>query len=169
MGVLIERNNLDILAGRHGVEQIGASQAAVAYTVVANLGGGRVRVTAAAHGLKKWGCVYSGAGSYVGIFRIVNVPDANNFDIVATFIGTGTGTFNKTAYLDGFGFFVRKTPLTIASITMVDPTINTVSILAGPLNIGDKFNGEFTSIRISAGDIDVVRYPPKAALSYTNR
>lgn len=164
-----DKSILTALAERNGIEAIGASQATIAYTVVADLGGGKVRITAAAHGLKKYQVVYIASGSYAGIQRIINVPDANHVDIQATFVATTTGNLVKTAYLNGYGFFVRKVPLTIAAITMTDPASSSVNVIATPFNVGDIFYGEFESIRLSAGDVDVVRGPLRAQLTYTNR
>lgn len=171
MGLIAEKSNLHALAMRNGVEPIGASQATVAYTVVADLGNGRVRFTATGHGLKKNQCVYIASGNYAGISRIVNVSDVNHFDLAFVFVATDSGNALKTAYLNGYGFIVRKVPLTIAAISPEDPSVSSVNIIAETADfvVGSEYYGPFNSIRLSAGDIEVVRSPIRANLSYTNR
>lgn len=153
---------------RYGIEPIGADQASVSFSAVADNGDGTVRITATAHGKKKNQCVTIVGGSYAGTFRIVRVLDANHIDITATFVATASGTLLATGYLDGFGFFVKKA-CTISSIAPEDPSTNAAAIIANTYNVGDEVDVPFFSIVLSAGDIEVVRKPIRAVLTYTNR
>jgi hypothetical protein len=166
-------NDLQSLASRHGVVMIGETRAVIAYTVVADLGGGLVRITAAAHGLKKWMDVYIASGSYAGTHRIVNVPSANAIDVEATFVATAAGNLELTAAQYGLGFKVIKAPVTIAEFTQdraADGNL-TVAMLAEDANLvaGQEYLIPFKKIRISAGDIMVVRGPNRVSSHYTNR
>lgn len=164
------KGSLEFEALHNGVEPIGSAQAVVAFTVIANLAGtGRVRITAVAHGKKKNQVVQIIGGAYAGIYRIVNVSDADHIDIVATFGATAAGNLLAMAYLNGFGFIVKRAPVVISALVPEDPSINATAVVAEPLAVGDRVYLPFTSIAITAGDIDVVRSPIRANLTYTNR
>lgn len=166
---IFDKSSLRSAAMRNGVEPIGADQAAVAFTAVADNGDGTVTITAAAHGKLKNQCVAIVGGAYAGIYRILKVPSTSTIVVKATFSATTTGSLLATAYLDGYGFFVKKVPLTIASISPEDPSTNATNVIANTYNVGDEVDIPFFSIRLSAGDVEVVRKSPRANLTYSNR
>jgi len=71
--------------------------------------------------------------------------------------------------LDIFGFWVDAVPLTIAAITPEASNIDTVSFIATPFIAGTYQPMPCKSIRITAGNITVVRKPVPTDLPYTNR
>lgn len=166
----MEINILDTKIRTNGVENIGASQRVIAYTVVANNGDGTVRVTAAGHGLKKHQTIYIGSGDYAGIRTVKKVVSANTFDMVATWTATAAGNINLTASQYGEGFLVKVVPLTIAEFVSDDEGMDNAAIIAGPYIVGDVVPIPFSKIRVTAGDIQCIRKNgPPANLNYTNR
>jgi hypothetical protein len=166
---MFENLNPDTLAMNHGIAPIGAAQRVIAYTVVAADGTGFSKITAAAHGLKKHQTIYIGAGAYAGTHRVTKIIDANTFQIAFTFGATAAGNINLTAHLGGYGFYADSVPITIAEL---DPDLkytDVVSFIATPFIAGVWYPMPFKKIRITAGDITVVRKPIAAELTYTNR
>lgn len=163
-------SNFQALADRSGLEPIGAGQATIAFTAIADLGGGRVRATTSApHNLKKGQCVYTPAAAYAGVYRVLRVHSPTQFDFKATFAGTTANNFTKTAWLDGRGFRVTAVPVTIAEFEPLEPGESATSLIARSLNLGDEILIRFNKIRITAGNLDVIRGFDRAPLSYTNR
>lgn len=163
------KSSLRAAAMRNGIEPIGADQASVAFTAIADNGDGTVTVTAAAHGKKRNQVVRINGGAYAGIYRILKVPSTSTLVIQATFTATTSGNLLADSYLDGYGFFVKKTPLTISAISPEDPSTNATAIIADTFNTGDEIDVPFFSITVTAGDIEVVRKSPRAPLTYANR
>lgn len=159
------------LAARHGVEVIGANQRTIAFTVVADGGTGKIKITAAGHALKQGQTIYmsGGGGVYTGIHRVKRVISSSIFLADGTFSVTDAANINLTASLDGAGFTVEETPLTIAEFTPVNPNTDSAEVIAREYLVGDYIPIPFNRIRITAGNITVIRGQPRASLSYNNR
>jgi hypothetical protein len=166
---MYENLNPDTLAMNHGIAPIGASQRTIAYTVVAADGTGFVKITAAAHGLKKHQTIYITAGAYIGTYKVTKVYSSSQFQIAATFGATAAGNITLTACLDGFGFYADSVPITIAELTPDQPLDDTVAFIATTFIAGVWYPYPFKKIRITGGNITCVRKPPQAILTYTNR
>jgi hypothetical protein len=166
---MYENLNPDTLAMNHGIAPIGASQRTIAYTVVAADGTGFVKITAAAHGLKKHQTIYITAGAYIGTYKVTKVYSSSLFQIAATFGVTAAGNITLTAHLDGFGFYADAVPIVIAELIADQSLADTASFIATPFIAGVWYPYPFKKIRITSGDITVVRKPVQAVLTYANR
>jgi hypothetical protein len=161
--------DLDTLMAINGVEAIGAAQRTIAFSVVADYGNGLVNITATSHGLKKNQTVSIIGGAYAGIHRVRKVIGVNNIAIAATFGATATGNLLLTGSLDGAGFVASGTQ-TIAEIEPDNKSIDVATLIARTYAAGEKVAIPFKKIRLSAGNITVIRKNgPPADLSYTNR
>lgn len=161
--------NPDVLAVNNGASPIGAAQRVIPYTAVASGGTGYINITAAGHALKKGQCVYIAAGAYAGVHRITKVISSSVIQVKATFGATAAGNLELTAHLDAFGFYVDSVPLTIAELTTLNPNVDTAAIIASTFIAGTWYPLEITKIRITAGNITVVRKPVPTDLPYTRR
>jgi len=161
--------NPDVLASNHGIAPIGTNQRTIAFTAVASGGDGLLNITAAGHALKKGQCVYIADGDYAGIHRIKKIVSSSVIQIEGTFDETDTGDLLLTAHLEGFGFYCDEVPLTIAELEVDNQNVDTAAFIATEFIAGVYYPFPFKKIRISAGNITVVRQPVRANLSYTNR
>jgi len=175
MSVLQESSDLAAMAARRGVDVIGAAQRTIAYTVVAAGENGALRITLAAHGLKKGQSVRvntSGAvAGYIANYRVTKVVSTTVIDIynpAITFSATSTGNITLTGALDGIGFFVTTSP-TISEFVPQNPSVDGAAVIARVFAAGESFDVPFKSITITAGNISVVRAPIRARLAYTRR
>lgn len=165
------------MAENHGIAVIGDNQRTIAFASVADgvnetingVSTPRLLFTAAAHGLKKHQYFYIAAGTYAGVWKVHKVVSANTFLVLGTFSITQASNLLLTAAKDGFGFFADEVPITIAELTSENANDDTVSFIATEFQPGVYYHFPFKSIRITGGNITVVRQPIKAPLAYTNR
>lgn len=168
-------NNPDVLARNHGISPIGAAQRTIAFTAVAAgpvyKGRATLLITAAAHALKKGTCVYIASGTYAGVWRIAEVVSSSVIKIYCdvAFVATASGNLLLTAHLDGFGFYCDEVPLTIAEFTPESSNIDSATIIATVFIAGVWYPYPMKKIRLTAGNITVVRKPIPALVSYSNR
>lgn len=162
--------DLKTLMANHGVQVIGGSQRTIAYTAVASGGTGLLNFTAAAHGLKKHQDIYIVDGAYAGIRRVKKVISANVFQVEGTFGATAAGNIELTAAQYGHGFIVNDiTSFAIAEFEPEDSTIDPATIIAKKYVNNEEVPIPFKKIRLTDGDITVVRKTPPTSLPYTNR
>jgi hypothetical protein len=161
-----EKLSLDTLMANNGVEVIGAAQRTIAFTVVAAAAeADYIEITATGHGLKKWQTVYIESGFYAGVYSVYKVPSSSKIWVKAEFGATGTGNLRLLAALNGAGFVVTENP-TIVEFEPESPLIDVATIIARTFLPGDPVPIPFKKLRISAGNITVIRNNPKAELSY---
>lgn len=157
------------LASDHGVEVIGASQRTIAFTAVADGGTGKIKITAAGHNLKSGQTFYIAAGTYSGTHKVKRIISSSIFLADGTFSVTDAQNITLVASLDGAGFTVETVPLTIVEFIPVNPNVDSVAVIAKQYLAGDYIPIPFSKIRITAGNITVIRGQPLASLNYTNR
>lgn len=165
----MENQNPEALAAAHGITPIGATQRTIAFSAVAAGPTGFVDFTTATHNLKKGDCVYNPAGAYAGVHRVVKVISTTVVRVKGTFGATSTGTLALTGALDGFGFFVDAVPLTIAEFVADTAHFDFTSFVASTFIPGTYIPVPFKKIRVTVGEITVVRKPVPAELAYSNR
>jgi uncharacterized repeat protein (TIGR02059 family) len=157
--------NFDDLIAHNGAEIIGAAQRVIAYSAIADAGGGYVEVTAAGHGLKKWQTIFVATGFYAGLYPVYKVVSSSKFWIKAEWGATASGNINLTAALNGGGFFVTTAP-TIAEFEAEDPNFDNAAFIARVFAVGETVLIPFKRIRITAGNLTVARQAIKAELDY---
>lgn len=166
---MFQNFNPDSAAMNNGVEVIGVAQRTIAFTAVASGGTGLLNITAAAHGLKKHQYFNIVGGAYAGIHSVKKVIDANTIQIAGTFGATATGDLKLLSAKHGFGFYADSVPITIAELEAENEVQDTATFIATPFIAGVWYPFPFKKIRITAGNITVVRQPIRAELTYTNR
>jgi hypothetical protein len=159
----------EVLAVNHGISPIGAAQRTIAFTVVASGGTGLINITAAAHGLKKGQCFNIVGGAYAGVHRVKKVISANVIQVEFAFGATAAGDLKLLSHLNGSGFYVDSVPLTIAELEVDNDTVDTTAIIAQTFIAGQYYAIPFKKIRITAGNIRVVRAPVRTDLGYTRK
>lgn len=170
MSVQNDGTNLQTLMYKHGVDVIGASQRTIAFTAVASGGTGLINITAAGHGLKKYQSFNIVGGAYAGIYRVKKVIDANTIQVAGTFGSTASGNLLLLGALFGHGFIVNSaTGLVIAEFVPDDSTIDPQTIISKTYVDAEIVPIPFKRIRITGGNITVVRKPPQTDLPYGNR
>lgn len=158
------------IMSKQGVALIGASQTNRPFTVVASGGTGLINITAAAHELKKHQDFYIAGGAYAGIKRVLKVISANVIQVAGTFGATATGNLSLLAAQYGHGFIVDDpTALVIEEFEPDDDTMDVLSLKDKTYIAGQEIHIPFKKLRISGGDVTVVRKSPQAVLTYTNR
>lgn len=166
---MFENFNPDSAAMSNGIAVIGDAQRTIAFSAVASGGTGLLNITANGHALKKHEYFNIVGGSYPGIYSVKRVIDANTIQVEGTFGATTTGNLELLAAKDGYGFYADVVPITIAEIEPDNKNQDAARFIATPFIAGVWYPFPFKKIRITAGDITVVRKPIQASLTYSNR
>ena len=166
---MFENFNPDNAAMSSGIAVIGVAQRTIAFTAVASGGTGLLNITAAGHVLKKHDYFNIVGGAYEGIHRIKKIVSSSIIQVDGTFGATATGDLKLLSAKHGFGFYADTVPVTIAELEAENALQDIAAFIATPFIAGAWYPFPFKKIRITAGDITVVRQPIRAELTYSNR
>ncbi|MEJ7644296.1 MAG: hypothetical protein WKF87_06855 [Chryseolinea sp.] len=167
--MVLDKYNPYSLAAANGTTSIGAAQRTIAYSAVAAGPAGYIEFTMATHNLKKGSNIYVPSGEYAGVHRVAKVISPTVVRVVGTFGATHNGTVSLTGAINGYGFIVDTVPVTFAELIPDHSGIDTVALQARGFTVGQWVYLPFKVLRLSAGNVTVVRKGIQTELPYTNR